>query len=180
MKKRVLILMCAATMISMAACGAKETVTTEATKAVVETTLPESESVEEIAGMPNPWTDCKTLDEAKDNTGFSIEIPGQIKGYTQTLIQTLEKQTIQVFYEKGGQTDQEILIRKGIGTEDISGDYNTYDEEKQTDIAGYQVQEKGDNGKIMLATWTNDGYTYSVSAPGISENEMEIIIQQIK
>ena len=32
----------------------------------------------------------------------------------------------------------------------------------------------------MLATWTDAGYTYSVSTPGLSESEMENIIQQIE
>ena len=62
-----LVLMCATTMTSMAACGAKEPVTPEVTKEVTETkTAEEQETVSETVGMPNPWTDCKNLNEAED------------------------------------------------------------------------------------------------------------------
>ena len=40
--------------------------------------------------------------------------------------------------------------------------------------------EQGNDGKVMLATWTDAGYTYSVSTPEISAGEMETIIRQIK
>ena len=181
MRKLMLVLMCAATMTSMAACGAKESVTTEVTKAVTETeTAEEQEKVGETVGMSNPWTDCKTLQEAEDNTGFSITVPEHIDGYTQTMIQTLDKEVIQVFYQEDGQSETEILVRKGIGSDDISGDYNKYNEKTQRNINNYDVTEQGNDGKVMLATWTDAGYTYSVSTPGISENEMENIIQQIK
>ena len=66
----------------MAACGAKEPVTPEVTKAVTETkTAEEQETVSETVGMPNPWTDCKNLNEAEDNVGFSITVPEKIDGY---------------------------------------------------------------------------------------------------
>ena len=158
-----LVLMCATTMTSMAACGAKEPVTPEVTKAVTETkTAEEQETVSETVGMPNPWTDCKNLNEAEDNVGFSI------------------KEVIQVFYEKDDQSDSTILIRKGIGSDDISGDYNTYNEKTQLNINKNQIMEQGNDGKVMLATWTDAGYTYSVSTLGLSESEMENIIQQIE
>ena len=181
MRKLMLVLMCTATMTSMAACGVKEPVTTEVTKAITETkTVEEQETVGETVGMPNPWTDCKNLQEAEDNTGFSITVPENIDGYTQTMIQTLDKEVIQVFYEKNDNSDETILVRKGTGSDDISGDYNTYSEKIQLDINENQIMEQGNDGKVMLATWTDAGYTYSVSTPGISENEMENIIKQIK
>ena len=181
MRKLMLVLMCATTMTSMAACGAKEPVTPEVTKAVTETkTAEEQETVSETVGMPNPWTDCKNLNEAEDNVGFSITVPEKIDGYTRTMIQTLDKEVIQVFYEKDDQSDSTILIRKGIGSDDISGDYNTYNEKTQLDINKHQIMEQGNDGKVMLATWTDAGYTYSVSTPGLSESEMENIIQQIE
>ncbi len=181
MRKLMFVLMCAATMTSMTACGAKEPATTEIAKAATETkTVEEQEPVGEIVGMANPWEDQKTLKEAQDNAGFSITVPETIDGYMQTMIQTLDKEIIQVFYQEDGQSDKEILVRKGVGSDDISGDYNKYDEKTQLDIAGYQVTEQGNDGKVMLATWTDAGYTYSVSTPGLSESEMENIIQQIK
>ena len=122
MKKLMLVLMCAATITSVAGCGAKEPVMPEVTKAVTETkTAEEQETVGETVGMPNPWIDCKSLQDAEDNTGFSITVPENIDGYTQTMIQTLDKEVIQAFYEKNDNSDETILIRKGIGSDDIIG-----------------------------------------------------------
>ena len=95
MRKLMLVLMCATTMTSMAACGAKEPVTPEVTKAVTETkTAEEQETVSETVGMPNPWTDCKNLNEAEDNVGFSITVPEKIDGYTKKSSRYFTKKTI--------------------------------------------------------------------------------------
>lgn len=185
MKKMMLVLMCAATITSaasMTACSAKTPVTAKVTGAVTESATTESqEMINQTVGMPNPWTDCQTLREAEEKTGFSIAVPDQIDGYTQTTIQTLGKKIIQVFYENNAQPDDEqILIRKGSGSDDISGNFNSYDEKIQVNINNYQVTEQGNDGKIMLATWTDAGYTYSVSTPGLSKDEIENIILNIK
>lgn len=184
MKKLVLTVLCAATMTSMAACGAKEPVTAETVKTETRITAvaatPESIEPEEPIGMPNPWTDYKTLKEAEDAAGYSFSVPESIGEYKQTIIQAMGQEIIQVFFETGEQSDAVILIRKGTGSDDISGDFNTYKETEQVDINGYQVTEQGNDGQVMLATWTDAGYTYSVSTPGLSESEMESIIKQVK
>ena len=129
--------------------------------------------------IPNPWTDCGTLEEAEEKSGFSMEVPETIGEYSKTLIQNMDQEIIQVFYEKNG-TDDSILIRKGTGSDDISGDYNKYTEIKETQIGDVQVTEKGNDGTVSLATWTTEDYSYSISVPGMSEDEIAVIIEQVK
>lgn len=166
----------AAMVFAMTGCGAKENAE-EPTTSVTEETAAETDT--ETTQIPNPWTDCESLDKAEANTGFSMEVPDAIGEYTKTLIQTLDQEIIQVFYEKDG-SDDNILIRKGTGADDISGDYNEYTETKEVQIDDVQVTEKGNDGTVSLATWTTEDYTCSVSVPGMSEEEIATIIEQVK
>lgn len=78
-----LVLMCATTMTSMAACGAKEPVTPEVTKAVTETkTAEEQETVSETVGMPNPWTDAGYT--------YSVSTLGLSESEMENIIQQIE------------------------------------------------------------------------------------------
>ena len=130
--------------------------------------------------VANPWLEQETLEDAKKATGFAIEVPDPLSGYSDMSIQTLEKEMIQVIYQ--GKTEENcVTIRKGTGNEDISGNYNEYSQENQKKIGDFQVTEKGNGGKIMLATWTSGAYAYSVDCNlGMSEKEIETIIRFVK
>lgn len=118
------------------------------------------------------------MEEAEENAGFSIDIPDRIGEYSMSIIQDLNNEIIQVFYEKVDE-DNNILIRKGIGSDDISGDHNKYDEINEVQIDDQIVIEKENGEVIYLATWISNNYSYSVSIPRITEEEMTSIIHQI-
>lgn len=61
-----------------------------------------------------------------------------------------------------GATDS-LRYRKSLGTEDNSGDYNTYPQTETLEIFGNSVTLKGENGAFTLALWTDGSYTYSIS-----------------
>ena len=61
--------------------------------------------------IPNPWKDYKTLKDAEDATGFSIKLPKKITGYKKSVIQAVDQEILQVYYEKG---EEEVLIRKAV------------------------------------------------------------------
>lgn len=71
----------------------------------------------------------------------------------------------------------DIVYRTAVRKGDISGDYNNYPEKEDLEIESCHTTAKGSNGRIFLATWTNDKYTYSISVPhGITmENLKELI-----
>lgn len=61
-----------------------------------------------------------------------------------------------------GQTDS-LCYRKSIGTDDNSGDYNTYAQEKTLELSSCTVTFKGNTDGYLLATWTDGTYAYSIS-----------------
>ena len=75
---------------------------------------------------------------------------------------------------------QSLCYRKGIGTDDISGDYNEYEIDETVDTAGTQVTLKGSADGYALAVWNADGYAYAVSVTKkIKKDEMLKLVEEI-
>ncbi len=170
-KKGTLMILCAATMLSMAACGEKQdqtigAETTSQTVAENEDKIPTDGAVatEEIligdnTQIPNPFVDCNTLADAAALAGFDIIVPDSVDGYEERAITAMENDMIQVLYLHG---DDQVCIRKAVGEEECSGDYNAYSEEKTVTVGDKEVTMRGNNGKVMVAVWTEGGYSYSI------------------
>jgi len=175
------IVACMVMVLSLAACGGNNSVKNEVKpSASSETNVSEEENVQ----IANPWTECSDIKEAEENAGFSFEIPETIEGYKIAWTQNMDKEMIEVIYEKDDEVkeseeDNSIHLRKGIGTEDISGDYNDYAESNQVTIDSYNVTMQGNNGSVSLATWTDGGFSYVVSVPEMSAESVTTIIQQM-
>ena len=163
MRKLITAILLMTAILALAACGgSQEPVETETTN------------------MGNPWVDCATLEEAADLAGFSIAVPDRIEGYPNTFIQAVENSMIQVFYCETDPGDGDrVLIRKGVGTEDISGDYGEYPEVETASIHGVDVTLKGEDGLVHTAIWTQGGYTYSISG-GLSREQIEELVELVK
>lgn len=77
--------------------------------------------------------------------------------------------------------EKSACFRKSLGSEDNSGDYNVYSEEKEISAGGISAILKGESGKYTLAVWSDGEYSYSLSLfDGISAAEWEDIIMKIK
>ena len=100
---------------------------------------------------PSPFVDCDSMEDAAKLAGFNLALPN-----TPDLIQAWEGTMIQAFY---GEDGNDMLIRKAMGNEDVSGDYNEYAQVETVD----GVTLKGENDVFSLAIWEKDGYTYSIS-----------------
>lgn len=139
---------------------------------------------EPSAYAANPWVDCASLEEAADLAGFSLAVPDRIEGYPNVFLQAVENDMIQVFYctkDPGAEGGSRVLIRKGVGTEDISGDYGQYAEEETVGMHGVDVSVKGEDGLVHTAIWTQAGYAYSISADdGLSRETVEGLVELVK
>ena len=171
-QKVTLMILCAATMLSMAACGDKEdnTIGAETTSQTVAgneekipvdgaATTTEDIVIGDNTQIPNPFVDCDTLADAAALAGFDIIVPDSVDGYEERTVTAVENDMIQVMYLHG---DDEICVRKAAGDEDCSGDYNAYSEEKTVTVGDREVTLRGNNGKVMVAVWTEGGYSYSI------------------
>lgn len=123
-------------------------------------TTAESGSGENVQ-IPNPWVDCKTIEDAQALAGFDFQLPELPEGYTIENIRVIQNEILQVTYTKG---EQEICIRKGVGTDDISGDYNVYDTTVTQELTASNATLKGNGGDFSLAIWNDGEYAYAVSS----------------
>lgn len=146
---------------------------------IQETVKAESgESVENMLGMPNPYTDHDSLEEAEEDAGFKIQVPDEICGAKAAAFRNLGTKMLEVIYYDG---DTEVArVRKGTGEDDISGDYNEYEADETVDAADTQVTLKGSADGCALAVWNADGYAYAVSVTKeTSKDEILKLVEEI-
>ena len=114
-----------------------------------------------------------TLAELVKAVGFDIKAPTVPAGYEADAYIDISGELAEVFYAKG---DDTLVYRVSRGEGDNSGDYNTYSSKKTVDVNGVSVELRG-NDKVNVATWSNGGFAYSVSAKqGISETEVAAVV----
>lgn len=101
------------------------------------------------------------------------------EAYDHTTIQAIEGEMIEVIYEEQAKP-RACRIRKGIGTDSISGDYNRYDSEETQTIAGVSVSVRKNGDLIFVAEWTDGGYAHSITSEnGLTADELETLFSQI-
>ena len=131
----------------------------------------------------NPWVDCETLSEAAKTAGFDMAIPGKIEGYPNRVYQAIENTMIQVLYFDGDPEDENssrVMVRKGTGSEDISGDYNIYPETETVNLHGVDVRMRGENGLVYSASWTWEGYSFAINADkGLSREALSDAVEEM-
>ena len=179
-KKLIALSMSAALALSLCACSKA----TPAASANPAPSAQETQSAEVVGGdnaqIPNPWVDCSTIADAAALAGFDFALPEELfTGASNKTIQAVEGEMIQVIYTDAN--DNEIgRVRKGAGSEDVSGDYNTYEESETADVNGTSVKLRGKDGKIYVATWEKDGYSYSLSVEaGLAKDSLTGMIASL-
>ena len=66
--------------------------------------------------------------------------------------------------------EAEAVFRKSAGTEDISGDFNSYDTVQKLTVGDITATLKGNSGTYILAIWSQGGFSYSLSiSSGVAE-----------
>lgn len=181
MKKMTTFILCAMMVLSLTACSSTK-----------QTEVTQNSDRNNSVQIPSPFTECKTMAEAIELAGFNMTVPDTIDGYTKRMIQATsaseETSMIEVIYQKENEDTSSLRIRKASGSEDISGDYTNYPESTTVTVGEIQVTMKGTNDQVSLATWANDGYTYSIGIynydssdnNGISSADMSAIISSVQ
>ena len=128
-----------------------------------------------VVGIPNPVVeygmDAGSLEAAQDAVGFTISFPENLAVENYIVI---DGTLLEIDFDGG-------YIRKAAGADDVSGDYNEYENVKTADVGGAEATLKGNGGKIMLAIWVDGDYTYCVGVTsGLTEDEMTSYINSIK
>ena len=136
--------------------------------------------------IPDPFTEYASMDKAAAAAGFDMMVPESVEGYSDRTIRVLSNDENGSMIEvicRNGDAENELRIRKAEGSEDISGDYNQYAESNTITVGELQVTMKGESGQVQLATWANNGYTYSIGIydeNGISSDAMAELVAAVR
>lgn len=161
MKKILSLVLVLALVLALAACGAV-------------TTLPSDTQI------PNPWLDVVTMDEAEALLGYGMTAPETVAGLSHSAIRALNDSDKILEIQYGGDDDRASL-RKGTGSEDISGDYTNYAKTETVTVGDIAVTEKGDGENVFSAVWTKGDYSYSFfSTVGVSADALAGLIAGIE
>ena len=138
--------------------------------------IPEKENEGENAQLPNPFTEHETFEELEKTVAFDVTLPSFENSYKATDFIDINRETANIRFSDG---KNEITFRKAKGTEDVSGDCNTYSSNKTIKIKNTDVKVRGNNG-VNTATWQKDGFTYSLSfETAVSEADLTKCIENI-
>ncbi|NRT35253.1 hypothetical protein BJV38_002161 [Clostridium beijerinckii] len=114
----------------------------------------------------------KTLDQAEKALNLKISpLKTLTNGFKVENVSVISNEMIQVDYNNG---NNNMIFRAGKSTDNISGDYNTYQVKNTVKINGIDVTLEGNkNEEYNLATWKKDDISYSISTEdGINEKTM--------
>lgn len=189
MKKKMVMMVCSMAAlvmaVSMMGCGKKAASENGQTGTEISEEDSSQNDAEASGGentqIPNPFVDCETMADAEQLAGFEMTVPEQIEGYEQELIQAIDGELIQVFYVNPENEEDEILIRKGVGSDDISGNYESFAETTTAAAGDLEVTLKGNDGKVTVAVWTTGSYTFSIQVDaGASQDEMLSLVEAVQ
>ena len=125
------------------------------------------------AQMGNPWQSYETLQEAQNAVGFSLGMAEDLDGWQAVEFRVMNASLLELICQKEGRA---VRLRKAIGSEDISGDYNTYESVTLAEYPNASVTLR-DNKGILVFT---DEYSWSVYCEdGFAEGEAEQFLNAI-
>jgi len=149
---------------------------------------------EENVGMPNPWSDVASAEEAAKGAGIDsfsaaegVEISlGTVKPEVYRCMDGMAEAKIPI-------AAVDMTIRKArpeTGENgDVSGDYGEYKHEWTKEIDGMEVKCFGNReGEATRSIWTSGDYCYSIVAYGaggdedfgLSEADLEALVKAVK
>lgn len=104
-----------------------------------------------------------TIEEANEAADFTLEASDRLCGVPATDYKS-GRTTVEVYYGNAG------FIRKTTGT---AGSKSDYPEVNEQNFSGRDVTLKGEDGKIFIAEWIENNFTYTISVnEGIETDEM--------
>ena len=163
MKKFVIILLCISALLMFAGCKNAK-----------------AQTEDPITMIGNPWSDWNSIEEAESAVGFSFDLPAIIADtYTASKFRTMTGELIEVIYSYG---DVEVHIRKQYGEgNDISGDYNEYENSTETTINNSKITVFFDSeNNAVKQIISCEGYSWSVTLGyGSEANLGDVFLNEI-
>ena len=127
----------------------------------------------------NPWKDSDTLKEAEADAGFEVNIPDRFKDFAPSCYRSTKNDIIEIIYTDS-EGNEAFRIRKSAGTDDISGDYNSYESEKSTSVEDKTVNIKSNGNDVYVVTWCEGNYTYAIDIDETQHFTEEDMLELVK
>lgn len=143
------------------------------------------QSIDSIEGEPmlktasSPYVEYNSVDELKENVNINAKIPDKIRNYKSYSYSVAFSNMAEIEYSNGSDN---ILYRleKGEVAEDISGDYNNYENIKKLTVDNTKVTIKGNENSYKVAVWYKNGVNYSLSSEqGLKIEDIQSLINEI-
>ena len=167
MKKILLIILCGTLVFAFGACS----------KVEVKTPVPDESTTEEAVGtgVPNPMVEV-TEPNFDDKLGFSIN--GWPADYSYDHIYMIAGAVSEIDFKVNGNALSFRVAKEAEG--DISGVYDPFNQNETKDISGVKVTIAYTQDQTGLATWTKDGYVFSLYIKsGASTENLSQIAEKI-
>lgn len=124
----------------------------------------------------NDIVEVFSAEELSETVGFEVSEPGNLPFEPESVVYTAYwAEMAEIIYTSGEQT---VVFRKGIGSDDVSGDYNSYELTNEISVNDIDITLKGNGKNYTLAIWTDSEFAYSLSlSEGIGEAAWVSILQ---
>ena len=121
----------------------------------------------------------QSLDELSSALGFEVTVPTRLPfEAAQITYFACWKEFAEITYSNDNNT---IVFRMAKGKDDVSGDFNQYEDVKEYQTDAGSMTLKGKNNAYTLATWIDDDFSFSISTiQPLSEEEMINMISSVK
>ena len=143
------------------------------------------QSIDSIEGEPmlktasSPYVEYNSVDELKENVNINAKIPDKIRNYKSYSYSVAFSNMAEIQYSNGSDN---ILYRleKGEVAEDISGDYNDYENIQKLTVDNTEVTIKGNEDTYKVAIWYKNGVNYSLSSEqGLKIEDIQSLINEL-
>lgn len=121
----------------------------------------DSENPDELSSAVADMVECTSAEELSEKAGFQVTDIAELPFEAETTSYTWCWGTFAQIEYAGN--DDTVLYRKAVGNDDISGDYNEYEQVEIKQLGNVSITVKGNDDLYYLAIWQEDGYTCSIS-----------------
>lgn len=158
--------------LAMAACGSSSSDAGDSSTAAAQTA-----ATADTAQIANPWQefDADSLEDAEAYAGITVVLPTALDEYMIDSYRAMDGLIEGVYKTSEGQG---LVVRKGTGDTEISGDYNDYaytdsiesEEETESDDGVQELVYRGESeSSIRVVTWRLEGFQYAIVIDADSE-----------
>ena len=131
-----------------------------------------------LSDANNSIVEVASIEELSQTVGFTITETAALPFEPeQTIYTAYWTELAEITYIGNGQT---AVFRKGMGTEDVSGEFFEFDTIDEISAGDITITLKGNEDNYTLATWTDGDFSYSLSfSEGKNKTEWLKILQPI-